>query len=164
MPANRQLTLEQAKQLIETWQGAYEDYEYSQRLASRFSDAAPSAVVEMWQNGTNEKGRPLSKFELAALAERWGQIFGCLPPCDDADPSVTPPPSQPEPADDTVLSPRETAWLAGVSLSTIKRQVRDGLFPRPRRISRRRVGWPAREVKEWADRLDEQRHAPRNRR
>ena len=161
MAPNRQITLEQAKKLIETWQGQYEDHEYSQRLASRFQDAAPSAVVHMWEHGTNEKGKPLSKFELAALAERWCAIFGCLPPLDDADPAVTPSLPEPGPADDTVLSPKETARLAGVSLSTLKRRVVDGKFPRPRQISSRRTGWPAREVKEWADRLDEQRHAPR---
>ena len=162
MGSNRQVTIAQAKALIETWQGMYEDHEYSQRLASRFLHSSPTAVVHMWETGTNEKGKPLSRFELAALAERWGQIFGCLPPRDDADPSVTARPSEPEPADDDVLSPRETARLAGVSLSTLKRRVQDGGFPRPRRVSRRRVGWPAREVKEWAYRLDGQRRAPRS--
>ena len=67
MTHNRQVTISQAKALIETWQGMYEDHEYSQRLASRFQDASPTAVVDMWDRGVNEKGKPLSKFELAAL-------------------------------------------------------------------------------------------------
>jgi len=146
----RQLTVAQARKLIETWQGRYAEHEFTQRLASRFERASPSAVVHMWETGTNERGKPLSPFELAALAERWGQIFGALPPCDDADPALTAPPSEPDPPDDAVLSPRETARLAGVSLSGLKARVEAGSFPRPRRLSRRRVGWPAAEVKRHA--------------
>lgn len=155
MASSRQVTIAQAKALIETWQGTYEDHQFSQRLASRFERAAPTAVVHMWETGTNEKGKPLSSFELAALAERWGQIFDRLPPRDDADPDLAARP--PESADDELLSPRGAARLAGVSLSTLKRRLQDGAFPRPRRISRRRVGWPAREIKAWADRFGEQR-------
>jgi predicted DNA-binding transcriptional regulator AlpA len=146
----RRLTLREAKKLIETWQGRYAEHEFTQRLASRFERALPSAVVHMWETGSNEAGKPLSPFELAALAERWGQIFGALPPCDDADPAVTAPPSEPDPPDDAVLSPRETARLAGLSLSDLEARMEAGRFPRPRRLSRRRVGWPAGEVKRHA--------------
>jgi predicted DNA-binding transcriptional regulator AlpA len=147
--ARKELSVKQANKLIETWQGQYEDYQYSQRLASRFQAAAPADVARMWEAGTNEKGKPLSSFELAALAERWGQIHDCLPPCDDAEPAAATTGPQTKPADDAVLSPRQTARLADVSLSTLKSRMQDGSFPRPLRLSRRRVGWVSRDVREW---------------
>jgi predicted DNA-binding transcriptional regulator AlpA len=148
--SGRPLSLPQVRKLIETWQGLYEDHEFTQRLSSRFERASPSAVVHMWETGSNETGKPLSPFELAALAERWGQIFGELPPWDDADPEVTAPASDVDPPDDALLSPRETARLSGLSLSDLKARVEAGSFPRPRRMSRRRVGWPAADVKRYA--------------
>src|SRR5213592_4731790 len=43
--ARNELSIEQARKLIEMWQGRYEDYEYSQRLASRFQVAGQAAVM-----------------------------------------------------------------------------------------------------------------------
>jgi predicted DNA-binding transcriptional regulator AlpA len=48
-----------------------------------------------------------------------------------------------------------------VSDSTVKRMVVDGRFPKPMRISARRIGWPARDVKAWIRQLDDQRRALR---
>jgi hypothetical protein len=48
-------------------------------LVKRFSDADPSAVVAMWQEGTNEFGERLSRFEHAALVERHCELFGSWP-------------------------------------------------------------------------------------
>ncbi len=35
--------------------------------------------------------------------------------------------------------------------ATVQRLVREGEFPRPRRLSGRRVGWLVREIEEWAE-------------
>jgi predicted DNA-binding transcriptional regulator AlpA len=157
--ARNELSIEQARKLIETWQGQYEDYEYSQRLASRFQVAGQAAVMRMWETGTNEKGKPLSTFELAALAERWAQIFGNLPACDDdAALGVAADLPEADAAEDAILSPRGTARLAGVTLSDLERQLHDGTFPRPCRLSRRRVGWRVRQIKDWANRARAQHH------
>jgi prophage regulatory protein len=66
------------------------------------------------------------------------------------------------PADDTMLGINEVVRLTGVSKATINRHVQTGTFPKPFKISARRNGYLAREVKEWLERLDEQRHATRN--
>lgn len=45
------------------------------------------------------------------------------------------------------------AVVATVSLSepTVQKLVRENLFPKPRLLSGRRVGWLTREVEEWAE-------------
>jgi hypothetical protein len=88
MPTKKPLTFDEAKHLVEQWQGMYEDYQRAHALTSRFSDAAPTDVVRMWEN---EKGRPLSKFDFEALAERWYRIFGTMPPFGDTPPAPTQP-------------------------------------------------------------------------
>jgi prophage regulatory protein len=35
--------------------------------------------------------------------------------------------------------------------STVKRMIREKEFPKPRQLSKRRVGWLVREVKEWSE-------------
>ena len=78
--ARKELTIEEARQRaekLEAWGEAIAD---DHKLANRFYDAGPSRVVEMWASGKNEKGRPLSKFEVQALGERWCELFGSLPP------------------------------------------------------------------------------------
>jgi prophage regulatory protein len=118
----------------------------------------------MWETGRNEGGQKLSKFEFGALVERWCDLFGDLPP-DDAplgiDVADQPMVPAPEPEPDTMLRMPEVVRLTGLSVSTIKRMVLDDRFPKPMRLSPRRIGWPAREVKTWIDRLDDQRHSPR---
>jgi prophage regulatory protein len=42
----------------------------------------------------------------------------------------------------------ETVSLAE---STIQRMIREGEFPKPRKISAKRVGWLVREIEEWAE-------------
>ena len=49
----------------------------------------------------------------------------------------------------------------GSANSTVKRMVLDGRFPKPMRLSPRRIGWKATEVKAWIRQLDDQRKAPR---
>ena len=50
-----------------------------------------------------------------------------------------------------ILSRQEVAWLLGISVTTLWRMVRDGMFPPAMRISPGRVGWPARTVARWID-------------
>ncbi|MBF6990939.1 AlpA family phage regulatory protein [Cupriavidus sp. IK-TO18] len=43
------------------------------------------------------------------------------------------------------------ASLLSISETSVQKLVREGEFPKPRRISARRVGWLMREVEEWAE-------------
>ncbi|MBS0476283.1 MAG: AlpA family phage regulatory protein [Proteobacteria bacterium] len=43
------------------------------------------------------------------------------------------------------------ADVVALSESTVQELVRQGLFPKPRQMSGRRVGWLIREVQEWAE-------------
>ncbi|MFV0371390.1 MAG: helix-turn-helix transcriptional regulator [Azonexus sp.] len=42
---------------------------------------------------------------------------------------------------DRIIDMEEAAQLRNISVSTLRRQVRKGLFPAPERISERRIGW-----------------------
>jgi len=166
MPKQKRLTVAEAKALAAGWEAEWEQHCYDGAVADHFRDASASQLVSMWQTQANEKGQPLSHFEFQALCSAWLQTFGCLPPDNDdaggavtADTQVTPP--DPEPADGTMLRMPDVCRLAGVHESTIKRMVLDGRFPKPMRLSRRSIGWPAREVKAWVRQLDDQRHARR---
>lgn len=48
-----------------------------------------------------------------------------------------------------ILSRREVYEGLGVSTVTLWRMVRDGQFPKPIRISARRVGWSEESVRAW---------------
>ena len=107
----------------------------------------------------------LTALQLEALDEAWHSKFGellILPALEDG--SVRPPdaPSELEPADKDVLGWKAAAKLAGVSESTLRREMYAGRFPRPRQISAHRIGWPASEVKAWRDALDSNRHRKRD--
>ena len=43
------------------------------------------------------------------------------------------------------------AHYISVSVDTMERMVQRGLFPKPRQITSKRVGWLVREVEEWAE-------------
>jgi predicted DNA-binding transcriptional regulator AlpA len=166
MKKNRMVSIERAKALATQWGAEHEEHARSSAVAARFKDAAPADVIEMYETGRNERGQKLSQDEFAALVERWLKLFGGYPPStDDAAPDGSTSPAaterDPEPQDDTMLSSREVARLAGISTRTIDRMVRAGRFDPPMRLSPRRRGWPAREVKAWLGRLDEQRRAAR---
>lgn len=157
MGVGRQLSIEQARALVDDWEAQREDYEWQARLAARFGDANPRDVIKMWETGRNEKGKPLSKFEVQALAERWGTIFGTPPPCNDdqsaSEAAGARSSSIPMPADDTMLGIEDVQRMTGLSKSTIKRKVLDGSFPTPVYPSVRRKAWPARVVKAWLEQL-----------
>jgi prophage regulatory protein len=54
---------------------------------------------------------------------------------------------------DTIVSKREAAALAGFSSSTLEREVRSGRFPAPIRLSRRRIGWRQSDISQWMESL-----------
>jgi prophage regulatory protein len=118
----------------------------------------------MWESGRNERGQRFTPFEFAALVERWLEVFRAYPPAEpDAIPEVVAiaEAEDPEPQDDTMLSPREVARLAGISTRTIDRMVRRGTFPKPLHLSPRRIGWPAGQVKDWLRTLQDQTRSTR---
>jgi prophage regulatory protein len=43
------------------------------------------------------------------------------------------------------------AQFVSLSVDSIERMVQRGLFPAPRQLSEKRVGWLVREVEEWAE-------------
>jgi prophage regulatory protein len=161
----RDLTLAEAKALADKWHDMAEGIKEDGQLASRFSDAGPHRVIEMWETGRviedskaphSRNGKPLSKFETAALVERWCELFGCHPPDmnDGTMPATPRPPPVPEPPDSAMLSIRQVIPLAGISKSNIKRLLAAGDFPKPVKLSVRRNGWPAAKVKEWRARRE----------
>lgn len=50
---------------------------------------------------------------------------------------------------DPILRYPDVITEVGVSRSTIERQIRCGTFPRPRRLGKRAVGWPASQIAAW---------------
>jgi prophage regulatory protein len=159
----RALTIEDARTLTDTWHAMGESHREAQQLASRFSDAGPHRVIEMWETGRviedprtprSRNGQRLSKFEVQALAERWAELFGCVPPdlsngTPSAQPAAPSPATPPVPADDTMLPFRDVIRRTGLSKSTIKRMVANGKFPRWTKLSVRRVGWKVSAGKAW---------------
>ena len=103
----------------------------------------------MFSEGVNEKGQALNQFEFEALCERWCEVFGELPPL--GDPPATSEPANPLPPDDAMLRMRDVVRITGLSKSTIKRWVADPAndFPKPIKLSPRRLGWRADQVKAW---------------
>jgi predicted DNA-binding transcriptional regulator AlpA len=123
-------------------------------LVARFRKAGAAEVLRMWESCTSENGEPLTQFEFEALCERWCIVFGEPPPtCDPADIATEP---EPLPDDDEMLSMKKVVRIAGLSKSTIKRRVSDPTddFPKPVKLSTRRIGWPAELVKAWRKRIE----------
>jgi prophage regulatory protein len=64
-------------------------------------------------------------------------------------------------SDERWLRRPEVERETGLSRTSIYRQMDEGTFPRPRRIGRRAVAWPASEIASWkASRPLADRHAP----
>jgi prophage regulatory protein len=136
----------------------WEHHCFNVALEDRFKDAGPAEVLRMFKDGVNEKGKPLSQFEFAALCERWCVVFRELPPLGDA--PADPEPRSPLPPDDAMLRMSDVMRIAGVSKTTIKRWVADpdNDFPKPIKLSPRRNGWRADQVKAWRKRIEDQLH------
>ena len=140
--------LERAERIADDREGMLEDHEWEMRLRARFKDAGERDVIGMWKRQENEHGRPLSKFELAALVERWCELFGFMPPFDGEATSSS---SMPGPSDDDMLTIVDVARMTSLSPSTINRYYRakPPRLPPPVKLSPRRKGWLARDIKEW---------------
>lgn len=50
---------------------------------------------------------------------------------------------------DPLLRRREVERETGLSRTSIYRMMSEGAFPRPRRIGRRAVAWPASQIEAW---------------
>ena len=151
------LTIEEAKRLAKGWKAEQDWALHEAAVSSHFRGATPDDLIRMWENQTNEKGKPLTRFEFEALCERWVEVFKCLPPSDD-DAEAKAAAERAEraaltPDDDEMLSIKQVAKITTMSESTIKRKVQDGKFPKPLYLSERRKAWPARVVKRWLDEL-----------
>lgn len=140
--------------LADDWAAEAEEARHTASLCSHFDGCSAHQLIDMWDSGMNLKGKPLSQWEGQALVEAWCRMFGELPPNDPDGDIAAQEPGAPEPelpADDTMLRTKDVLRLTGVSLSSLKRMVLDHRFPTPMRLSPRRIGWPARDVKAWLD-------------
>ncbi|MFA5957017.1 helix-turn-helix transcriptional regulator [Hyphomicrobium sp.] len=149
------LTADEAAALADAWQAQHED-QLRAPSADYYRDANSHDLIAMWRTERNLNGKRLTKREFGCLVERWTEVFGD-PPADKGQASTvemrdTKP--EPFPADDTMLRVPDVERLTRISHTTIKRMVGDGRFPKPMRLGERAKGWPAREVREWIDRLD----------
>lgn len=151
-------SLARAKARADEWAEQSERAARDANVRACFDHVGPHDLIRMWETQKNPHGRPLSKFEFEALVERWLAVFGEFPPFDDDDSDTAPQePSAAEPElppDDTMLRAKDVVRLTGISLATLKRMVLDNRFPKPCRLSPRRIGWPARDVKAWLEGLD----------
>ena len=126
----------------------YEDDQWAQALTSRFSDAAPADVVRMWEKLPNEAGHS------ASLKSRHWQSAGTrsLPRCRRSAirhrprrsplSPMAPPPTM-----------RDVVKITTMSKTTIKRWVsdNDNDFPKPVKLSPRRIGWRKKDVVAWLE-------------
>jgi prophage regulatory protein len=165
-PSKPQTLIERAKAQAEQWRAQADEH----KRRPSYLHLSPDELIALV-----EDTKRLTTTELEALDEAWFAMFGQLLVLPVVWTSAERPPeapSEPDAADKDVLGWKAAAKLAGVSTSTLRREMYEGRFPRPRQISRRRIGWDASEVKAWRDALDryrrggrdEQTNRPRNRR
>jgi predicted DNA-binding transcriptional regulator AlpA len=112
------------------------------------------------------KGKPLTRFELAALIERWCELFGCLPPFDAAGQNAPPTtsPSDAEPLDDLdTITRADVARRLRASISTIQRMERDSRLPKPLRTGPRARRHLVKDVNALIERLEQERDMPKRR-
>ena len=169
MARNRQMTIEQAKAMAERlearqekWDAQAEQQAYDGHVASHYRAIGPVAIVGMWDTSKNEQGKPLSKFELAALVERWCELFGCFPPCDGSTPApTTSVPVEPEASGSDMMTRADVARKLRASVSSVQRMEKDGRLPKATRIGARGRRHLVRDVDAFIEKIDEQRHASR---
>src|SRR6476619_1657460 len=61
------------------WHILEEHFRHHARQVDHFRSADASAVITMWNSGTNAAGEQLSQFEHDALVERYCELFGNWP-------------------------------------------------------------------------------------
>ena len=165
----RELTLQEAKAAADRMDAQHEQWDaqadansWDNRVAVHYRRLGPTAVVCMWEAGVNEKGLPLSKFELAALVEKYCEVFGCLPPSDSSTPApTTSVPVEPEPEGTDMMTRADVARKRRASVSSVQRMEKDGRLPKATRLGARGRRHLVRDVDAFIEKLDEQRHAPR---
>ena len=159
------ISVEQARALASQWEAQYEEHLRTSAISNRFRGATPSEVIRMWESCRNERGQKLTQVEVVALVERWLEQFGAYPPADNGNDNEAGDTARQNqeatPVDDTMLDMREVVRMTGLSESTIKRMFNDGRFPKPLHLSPRRIGWPARQVKDWLRTLQDQSRSTR---
>jgi predicted DNA-binding transcriptional regulator AlpA len=157
-PSKPETQIERAKAQAEQWRAQADEH----KRRPSYLHLSPDELIELV-----EDTKRLTTPELEALDEAWFAMFGellVLPVLWESAERPPDAPSEPEPADMDVLGWEAAAKLAGVHVSTLRREMYEGRFPRPRRISQRRIGWPASEVRAWRDALDRNRHRERDER
>ena len=149
--------IERQRALADDWAIEAEHAANEAALNAHFNGCSAHQLIDMWEAGKNLKGKPLSQWEGQALVEAWCRVFGELPPHDNDTDAAEQEPSAPGPempGDDTMLRAKDVVRLTGLSLSTLKRMVVGGRFVKPVRLSPRRIGWPARDVRMWLETAD----------
>jgi predicted DNA-binding transcriptional regulator AlpA len=84
--------------------------------------------------------KTLSPEHLAALDEAWFHTFGVLLILQDCESVET---------QETMLGVEQVLRMSNLSLTSLKRHVLAGKFPRPHRSSSDRIGWRAGDVSAW---------------
>lgn len=143
--------IERARAMVAEWQ----QQERASQSVRDYGYLSPSKLIKL----ANDPA-PIAPDDLEALDVAWYAAFGeWLCEADDGsapypiDSAVT---ALALPADDDMLSMSEVLRVTGISKTTVKRRVQDGTFPKPVRLSVRRMGWPAVEVKAWLAAITEQ--------
>lgn len=88
-----------------------------------------------------QRRRPIQSRDVPRHPLAVGDLFESAPvsrPCPPAAPS-----------DDEIWNVRTITIKTGISRSTLYKYVKDGHFPRQRKLGPRRVGWLASEVRSW---------------
>jgi prophage regulatory protein len=140
--------LTRARDLATGWQDQHDEALRVGAVEDHYQHVSPPGLIRMWETGDNPEGEPLSPFEWQAMCAAWFLTFGELPPSrDDSQPSDPTP--EPPPADDTMLDMHQVVRMTGLSESTLKRRWAAGTFPRPIKLSTRRMGWLSSSIKAW---------------
>jgi predicted DNA-binding transcriptional regulator AlpA len=166
----QELTLEEAREIAARWERQQEEWDeladpnsWDNRVAAHYRHLSASDVVRLWEAGTNEQGKPLTRFELAALIERWCELFGCLPPSDGAGqspPAAQPSDAEPQLDDLDTMTRADVARRLRASISTIQRMENDGRLPKPLRTGPRARRHLVRDVNALIERLEHERDTP----
>ena len=144
------------------WEAQQEDL----AIERYYADVSKADLIRMLATARNLKGKPHTAFEFQALCAAWYMAFGDLPPTDDYGSEApddgqllreSAPITAPIDVPERLHSPKDVAALTGISVATLKRMVTDGRFPKPMRVSPRRIAWPAAEVRAQLARMDGKR-------
>ena len=133
--------IERARQLQERWDAEYRDY----ARRPSFKHLSSSDLIRV-----ADSKRAMSSEEFEALEEAFVEMFGIslVAPVDRRGEREPPEAiEEPElPKGDAALNAKQVCELIGVSVSTLKRMVEDGRFPKPFKASERRIAWSVKDV------------------